>query len=427
LPFWYTAKGYSIASVSSAIGLIAMCVFGSATSAEELTSISENIAQEPSQALELPHASMLVEGDIFQKKSTGRRSIGVPDSGQLWVDGIVPYKIGSALAQHSIAAIENAISHWNQVSGITFMPVAEVIAAKGASKDSVLFKKKEGCASWVGRQGGQQEVWVGANCSTGSIMHEIGHVLGLEHEHTRPDRDQYITIHWASISADKSHNFDVARSSVKLLGKYDYGSIMHYGRYNFSQSGEPTITPLFGELNSIGQRAAPSQGDLNAVAELYAADISVVAHLYTNESGYEAAIHVDNNGSQGAHTIKVRVSIDTSSILAHSNNGWSCEKDFTAELVCTLDRLPGDASSILLLDVEPDEFLTAFEAVVSSKTPDIDLQNNSNRSGVDQVDIVAEPVVAAALPQDDDTTQMLGGAMSALWMLLTLLLFRRKH
>jgi hypothetical protein len=252
-------------------------------------------------------------------------------------------------------------------------------------------------------------------------------VLGLEHEHTRADRDQYIEIHWANISPDKTHNFDVARAGAKILGEYDYGSIMHYGRFNFSQAGEPTITPLMGEWDSIGQRGAPSEGDLNAVAELYAADISVVAHLHTSESGHEAAIHVDNNRAQGAHVIKVRVSIDTSSIRAHSNNGWMCEKDSSAELVCTLGRLPGDASSVLLLDVEPDEYLTAFEAVVSSKTPDADLQNNSNWSEIDQADSVAEPVVAAARPQDDETATIQGGALSAFWILITLLLFRRKR
>ena len=36
-------------------------------------------------------------------------------------------------------------------------------------------------------------------CRKGNIMHEIGHTLGLAHEHARPDRDQYVDIMWENI------------------------------------------------------------------------------------------------------------------------------------------------------------------------------------------------------------------------------------
>lgn len=42
--------------------------------------------------------------------------------------------------------------------------------------------------------GGQQELHVGITCTVGNIVHEVLHALGFYHEHTRMDRDKYITI-----------------------------------------------------------------------------------------------------------------------------------------------------------------------------------------------------------------------------------------
>lgn len=52
------------------------------------------------------------------------------------------------------------------------------------------------CCSFVGKRGnGQQAISIGKNCDKfGIVVHELGHVVGFWHEHTRPDRDNHVQI-----------------------------------------------------------------------------------------------------------------------------------------------------------------------------------------------------------------------------------------
>lgn len=45
------------------------------------------------------------------------------------------------------------------------------------------------------RGGGPQAISIGKNCDKfGIVVHELGHVIGFWHEHTRPDRDEHVAI-----------------------------------------------------------------------------------------------------------------------------------------------------------------------------------------------------------------------------------------
>ena len=89
-------------------------------------------------------------------------------------------------------------------------------------------------------KGGLQKVSMSDNCfGQGHAIHEIGHAIGLWHEHSRPDRDDYIEVHSENIIPEGANNFGKLTEEkfglVPDVG-YDIESIMHYGPYAFSDA-----------------------------------------------------------------------------------------------------------------------------------------------------------------------------------------------
>ena len=101
------------------------------------------------------------------------------------------------------------------------------------------------CQSFVGkiRESLQpQGVTLGPNCVSFNIVSlEIGHAIGLYHEHQRPDRDRYIEILEENIESSRKASFAV-RNDVRTLGYgYDFASIMHYRENEFGINNAVTI------------------------------------------------------------------------------------------------------------------------------------------------------------------------------------------
>ena len=64
----------------------------------------------------------------------------------------------------------------------------------------------------------------------GVIMHEVGHALGVIHEHQRNDRDDYVRILTENAYDVFTHLFAVydPRETTSLDVTYDYSSVMQY-------------------------------------------------------------------------------------------------------------------------------------------------------------------------------------------------------
>uniref|UniRef100_A0A672T836 Metalloendopeptidase n=1 Tax=Sinocyclocheilus grahami TaxID=75366 RepID=A0A672T836_SINGR len=125
------------------------------------------------------------------------------------------------------------------------------------------------CWSYLGMIGGSQTVSLQSpGCMwSGVAAHELMHALGFVHEQSRSDRDHHVSILWENIIESK-HNFKKYETN-NLNTAYDYSSVMHYGRYAFSEDGGPTIIPKPDPYTPIGQRDGPSLTDIHKINILY--------------------------------------------------------------------------------------------------------------------------------------------------------------
>ncbi|MCU5002993.1 M12 family metallopeptidase, partial [Bacillus tropicus] len=150
--------------------------------------------------------------------------------------------------------VEDAIGVWNKTEKVRLVP-------RNDEHDYVIFKRKKStCNSNVGRKGGEQAILcnIGEGFKLGNIIHEIGHTLGLFHEHQRPDRDKYVSID-SSVKDDDNYYIE---TNGRAINNYDCDSIMHYPKI------KDKITNLSSECEKMGQRIKPSMGDIAAASWL---------------------------------------------------------------------------------------------------------------------------------------------------------------
>lgn len=227
---------------------------------------------------ELPHHTD-EEGRTYVEVDDMKFVIGKGDAtesaftGNRWTNGIVYYVFDSAVTSANRQNWRDAAAAWTATAALTF--------TEGTGIGNYIYVQNgSGNNSYVGMIGGQQAMNIYNWTYRYIVGHEIGHALGLVHEHQRSDRDSSVTIAWSYIQSGYESNFQTATSTN--YGTYDFDSVMHYDKCSFSTdcaAGSTcgcthyTIVVLAPNdtrwQNAIGQRDHLSQLDGDGMAQRY--------------------------------------------------------------------------------------------------------------------------------------------------------------
>jgi hypothetical protein len=181
------------------------------------------------------------------------------DEPRPWTNGIIKYYFDGSLSIDQIYAIQQGMLVWAKNTNLSFV---EVFPDKNALKISV----GDMCKSSIGCQKNNHLIL--SIFTQRKVLHELGHAIGLRHEHQRMDRDNFIIVNYENILKFKN-DFDKAPQFYNINNyDYDYESIMHYPSFAYTNNFiKPTITKSDGSI--IYEHDVLTKDDIKKVNEIY--------------------------------------------------------------------------------------------------------------------------------------------------------------
>ncbi|KAL3884638.1 hypothetical protein ACJMK2_024764 [Sinanodonta woodiana] len=212
-----------------------------------------------------------------------------------WPNGVIPYRFYPGhFDQRDQDMVRQAMMEWERNTCLRFRE------ATPSDVNLIVFTDGPGCISMLGMVGGEQDVSLSSpGCRyRGLYLHEIGHAIGLVHEHNRPDRDEYVEIIWKNVQTNMLDHFTKYTSQEvdQMNVAYDYSSVMHYAVTDFSKGGG---------LKTMRVKYPANEDSIGNVymKELSVTDIEIVNKMYSCLVGcqnkHENSIECDNWAVEG--------------------------------------------------------------------------------------------------------------------------------
>jgi hypothetical protein len=202
---------------------------------------------------------------------------------------------GPELADSEAMIVRDAVDRWNEQLGdnvrlreLQDAPEGPHIVFRAAARPSLCSTRGIGYSSRQRRK----YISIGSRCNpghspegttSGAVLHEIMHAVGVYHEQQRFDRDALIQVdtddralrrfaeQWQPVCTPATQTCDQDGRNAVAVGPYDFASIMHYsvaGAHLTGAGWEHLISQGL-EPDDIGQRNRLSATDIRAVELLY--------------------------------------------------------------------------------------------------------------------------------------------------------------
>jgi hypothetical protein len=176
------------------------------------------------------------------------------------------------------------------------------------------------------------------DCTLGTILHEMGHVIGLWHEQSRPDRDSYITVNYDNVIKGSWSNFEIISDDQQILSSYDYASVMQYIPYAFTRNGGAVIESIPAGIPLGGYEGVPAFAGATGTPALPNVDYSA-GDKETIERLYGAP---PTQVTVTSNPIGLNVIVDGVSVITPQSYAWPLFSSHTLDVPSTAQTVSGD-------------------------------------------------------------------------------------
>lgn len=167
-------------------------------------------------------------------------------------------------------------------------------------------------------------------CSIATLLHEMGHVIGLYHEQTRTDSGSYVTVNYGNVvKSTWPGNFQINTQNQQLLTPYDYASVMQYPPYVDTRNGAPVIESKPAGIPMQGVEGLPGAGN----QDYSAGDKEAILRLYG---------HAPTEVTVTSNPVGLQVIVDGTTVTTPQTYAWGPNSTHTLNVPAGVQTLTGD-------------------------------------------------------------------------------------